>query len=179
MDKIRLNCILVVEGASDVAFLSQFLDCDYVQTNGSEVSRETIDYLKEASKNRTIVLLTDPDSPGNRIRSRLAEEVANIQHAFVRKEHSIKGKKVGVAESSKEEVLLALEHIVPGSAPSPTVTMADLVDLGLMGSENSKDLRDRLAEELHLGHVNAKSFLKRLNALGIDKEEIRRHVYGS
>ena len=107
MSKLSLNVVLVVEGAMDQVFLSEFLDCDFVQTNGSEVSRETIEYIKEASKTREIVILTDPDSPGNRIRSRIAEEVPSCKHAFVRKEHAIKGKKVGVAEASKEEVLLA------------------------------------------------------------------------
>ena len=35
--------ILVVEGASDKAFISAFLDADIVITNGSEVPCETIE----------------------------------------------------------------------------------------------------------------------------------------
>ena len=178
MNKIVLSCILVVEGAMDQAFLSGFLDCDFVQTNGSEVSRETLDYLKEASKTREIVILTDPDSPGNRIRARIAEEVPACKHAFVRKEHSIKGKKVGVAESTKEEVLLALKHIIPTEITRGNLTMADLCDLGLMGSEDSSELRQKVEEKLHLGHANAKLFLKRANALGLTKEELRRAIHG-
>lgn len=178
MDKLSLSAIVVVEGAMDQAFLSQFLECDFVQTNGSEVSRETIDYLKEASKTRQIVILTDPDSPGNKIRSRIAEEVPNCLHAFVRKEHAIKGKKVGVAESSKEEVLLALSHLVPADYEKGTLTPADLLELGLMGGEDSAELRKKAEEMLHLGHTNAKTFLKRANALGLTKEDLRRAIHG-
>ena len=175
MSKLTLSAILVVEGAMDQAFLSNFIDCEFVQTNGSAVSRETIDYLKEASK----TILTDPDSPGNLIRSRIAAEVPTCLHAFVRKEHSIKGKKVGVAESTKEEVLLALSHLVPAPHDVGGLTMTDLEELGLSGNANSVELRDRVAERLHLGHVNAKMFLKRANALNLTKEDLRRAIDGA
>lgn len=178
MNKISLPIILVVEGAMDQAFLSDFLDVEFVQTNGSEVSRETLDFLKEASKTREIVILTDPDSPGNQIRARIAEAVPSCKHAFVRKARAIKGKKVGVAESSKEEVLLALSHIIPGERNEGTLTMGDLLDLGLMGGENSAALRERLEETFHLGHGNAKMFLKRANALGITKEQLKEAIHG-
>ena len=179
MDKIRLPYILVVEGAMDQAFLSQFLDCDFIQTNGSVVSRETIEYIREAVKRRDVVLLTDPDGPGAAIRAKIAEEVPECKHAFVRKERSIKGKKVGVAESSKEEVLLALEHIVPSLANATgTLTMADLAELGLMGGEDAATRRKAVQEAFHVGQCNAKSLLKRLNALSISKEELREAIHG-
>lgn len=178
MNRISLPIILVVEGAMDQAFLSQFLDCDIVTTNGSEVSRETLDFLKEASKNRRTVILTDPDSPGERIRARIAEEVPGCEHAFVRKARAVKGKKVGVAESSKEEVLLALSHIVPEQSQSGTLTMTDLFELGLMGKDNSSSLRHQLEETFHLGHANAKMFLKRANALGLTKQQLQEAIDG-
>ena len=64
MDRISYPAILVVEGATDVAFLSSFLDAEFVTTNGSDVPRETIEYLKEAVKRKNVVVLTDPDYPG-------------------------------------------------------------------------------------------------------------------
>ena len=178
MSKTALPIILVVEGAMDQAFLSGFLDCEFVQTNGSVVSRETIDYLKEASKTKEIVVLTDPDSPGERIRARIAEEVPSCKHAFVRKAHAIKGKKVGVAESDKEEVLLALSHIVPGENSKGELTMTDMMELGLMGGRDSTALREKLSEKFHLGHGNAKMFLKRANALGLTKKALEEAIHG-
>ena len=61
--------VIVVEGTSDVNKLSLLVDADYVVTNGSEVSRETLRYIKELSKTRQIIILTDPDYPGERIRN--------------------------------------------------------------------------------------------------------------
>ncbi len=174
MNKIPYPSIIVVEGTSDEALLRSFLDCDVVTTNGSEVSRETIDFLKEAAKTRSIVVLTDPDSPGKRIRDLIAKEVPSVQHAFVRKEKSIKHHKVGVAESSRDEVLLALSHLVPASSPvRGDLTFSDLLELGLAGCPGSEEKRAEVEEKLSLGHGNAKTFLKRANALNISKQSIK------
>lgn len=178
MSKTSFPIVLVVEGPSDKAFLSSFIDCEFVMTNGSAISRETIDYIKELSKSKKIVVLTDPDFPGEQIRAKIAAEVPNVSHAFVRKEVSIKHHKVGVAESTKEEVLTALSNIVPGSFAAGTLTMNDLYDLGLMGEVDSSFKREKIAAMWHLGHVNAKSFLKRLNALGKNKKELEEALHG-
>lgn len=55
-----------------------------------------------------IIILTDPDFPGMQIRNKILKEIPNAKQAFVRKEVSIKHHKVGVAESTKEEVNNAL-----------------------------------------------------------------------
>ena len=65
---IKIDGVIVVEGKSDVAFLSNFINAQFVTTNGSEISKETIEYLKTLSKNKDIYVLTDPDFPGERIR---------------------------------------------------------------------------------------------------------------
>ena len=170
MNKIQYPAIIVVEGTSDEALISSFMDADIVVTNGSDVPRETIEYLKEAKKKRDIVVLTDPDC----IRDILNREIPGLLHAFVLKEHAIKHHKVGVAESSKEDVLDALSHIVPtASSDRGKLTMADLVELGLMGEDNSSSKRAKLERVLHLGHTNAKTLLKRVNALALTKEELQ------
>ena len=109
MKKI-INAIIVVEGKSDVQFLESFIDTRFVITNGSDVPRETIEYLKELSKNNKIIVLTDPDSPGKRIRDILNNEIPNLFHAYVDKKECIKKHKVGVAESNKEHILKVLEN---------------------------------------------------------------------
>lgn len=178
MSKITLPIVLVVEGPSDKAFLSSFLDCEFIMTNGSAISRETIDYIKEVAKSRRVVVLTDPDYPGGQIRSKISAEVPDVAHAFVRKEVSIKHHKVGVAESTKEEVLAALSSIVPGSFPKGSLTMADLYDLGLMGGPDATSKREWISAKWHLGHVNAKSFLERVNALGKSKKDLEEALHG-
>ena len=76
------SSVIVVEGKSDVALLSSIIKSNFVTTNGSEVSRETINYLKILSKTYPIIILTDPDGPGRIIRSRLEQELNDVQHIF-------------------------------------------------------------------------------------------------
>lgn len=173
MKKEAYPAIIVVEGASDEALIRSFLDVDVVTTNGSAVSRETIEYLIEASKTRDIVVLTDPDSPGKKIRDELDQAIKGLHHAFVRKEKSIKRGKVGVAESDKDEILRALSQIIPSySNAKGSLTMADFAELGLMGQIDSGKKREKLNARFHLGFGNAKATLKKANALGLTKKDL-------
>ena len=169
----RFAPLLVVEGTSDVAFIRSFLDADIITTNGSDVPRETIEYIKEAKKTREVVVLTDPDTSGKRIRDVLDQEIPGLQHAFINKEDAIKKHKVGIAESSPKVVLEALKFAFSTTdAPKGNLTPKDLFDLGLSGCSDSFQKREKVAKALHLGHANAKTMLKRMNAIGITKSQI-------
>ena len=50
--------------------------------------------------------------------------------------------------------------------------MNDLFDLKLIGDENSSRLRSETSNILNIGNPNAKTFLKRLNLIGINKKEL-------
>lgn len=175
----KLTALLVVEGKTDKALIESFLDADIITTNGSEVSRETIDFIKEAAKKRSVIVLTDPDSPGKRIRDVLDGNIKGLLHAYIPKEGSVKHHKVGVAESSKTLILEALSHVVPSnSRPDASLTFQDFMDLGLASSSSSSERREKIGKELHLGFGNAKTLLKRANALGLTKEDLKKALNG-
>ena len=178
MSKPHYPFLIVVEGATDKAFLLSFLDAEIVITNGSEVSRGTIEYVKEAIKTRDVVVLTDPDSPGKKIRDTLDQNVPGLLHAFVPKEVSIKHHKVGVAESTKDAVLEALDHLTPSKTTKKgNLTMSDFLDLGLMGGPQAAEKRNLLSKKYHLGFGNAKTLLQRANAVGLSKEELEEAIH--
>lgn len=171
--KKQINGILVVEGKTDVAFLSNYIDAEFVITNGSDIPIETINYLKEMSKPRKIVVLTDPDFPGKKIRDTLDNEIPNLKHVFINKERAVKNHKVGVAEADIEMVLEALEHEYENKSATGDISMSDLYELGLIGKEDSKDKRKIINDKFHLGFSNAKTFLKRINASNISIIELK------
>lgn len=179
MTKPKLDAILVVEGATDKALIASFLDCEIVTVNGSAVSRETLDYLVRASKAKDVIVLTDPDSPGKRIRDLIRQAVPTALHAFIPKEKAIKRHKVGVAESDKETILEALGYLIPGKprVSRGTLTYSDLLSLGLAGP-GSEQKREAVEAKLHLGHGNCKTMLQRLNALGISRKELEEAING-
>lgn len=173
--KKKINGIIVVEGKSDVELLSSYIDAEFVITNGSAISDETITYLKNSK--RDIYVLTDPDFPGKKIRDELSSNIANLKHVFIKKENSIKHGKVGVAEGDINEILEAIENAYEEKETRiGNLTMSDLNEMGLTGSDDSRVKRDLICDKLHLGFCNAKTFLKRLNNNGITKEELRKYV---
>jgi ribonuclease M5 len=175
----KYPALIVVEGKTDKDLIESFLDADIVTTNGSEVSRGTIDFIEKAAKLRSVVVLTDPDAPGKRIRDLLDEHIPGLLHAFIPKEKAIKHHKVGVAESSKEIILEALNNLVPSSArPDSNITSEDLYELGLLGQENSVQIRHEIELKLHLGHTNGKSLLKRCKALGLTRQDLEDALNG-
>lgn len=175
----KYPALLVVEGKTDKDLIESFLDADIVTTNGSEVSRGTIDFIRKASEKRTVIVLTDPDAPGKRIGDILDQSIPGLLHAYIPKELAIKHHKVGVAESSKEVILEALSHVVPSSKrPESDIRMEDLFELGLMGNENSSQIRHGIELKLHLGHTNGKVFLKRCQQLGLTKKDLEDALHG-
>ena len=109
---MKIKEVIVVEGKSDLIFLQSFLDAEIIITNGSEISKKTLDLIKKANETRGVIILTDPDYPGIRIRNIISEYIGDCKHAFVEKSKAIRGKKVGIAETKKEDVLKALENVI-------------------------------------------------------------------
>ena len=172
--KVKYPHVIVVEGKMDRDLLESFLDADIITTNGSEVSRETIEYVRALSKTRTVVVLTDPDAPGKRIRDILNSEVTGLFNAFIPKEKAIKKHKVGVAESDKATIMDTLNHLMlpEMDSKSSNLTMNDLFELGLMGGDDSVSKRRTLENRLHIDQVNGKTLLKRLKALGLERKDL-------
>lgn len=100
----RINEIVVVEGKTDSQLLKELYDVDTIETHGLAIDQKTLDLIKEASKTRGVIVLTDPDYPGLKIRNQVEQYVKNCKHAFVDKKDAIGKKKLGIAEANKEAV---------------------------------------------------------------------------
>ena len=171
---MKIKELIVVEGKTDLIFLKSFLDADIVITNGSEISKNTLDFIKEANKKQGVIILTDPDYPGTRIRNIISEYIGECKHAYIEKSKAIKGKKVGIAETKKEDVINALKNVISYKKEyEANISQADLYELGLIGKEDSASKREKVCEYYHLGWCNAKTFLKRVNMFGLTIEEIK------
>ena len=168
----KINEIIVVEGKSDKQFLETFLNADILTCNGSAIDGFDKNYLIELSKTRGVIILTDPDYPGQRIRNEISSYLPVCKHAFVRKENSIKKHKVGVAEASKEEVLFALENVVSfDESKKGSLNETDMMLLKLSGLDSSAN-KEKVIKHFNIGHCNSKTLLKRLNLLNVSKETL-------
>lgn len=171
---MKIKEVIVVEGKSDFTFLKSFIEADIITTNGSEISKQTLDLIKKANEERGVIILTDPDYPGLRIRNIISEYIGDCKHAYVDKTKAIKGKKVGIAETKKEDILLALKNVVSYKKDNPKiVTESDLFMLGLLGKSDSKQKRQKICDYFHLGWCNGKTFLKRVNMFGLTLSDLK------
>jgi ribonuclease M5 len=177
-NKVQIDGVIVVEGKSDVLFLETFLDpIEFLITNGSEISKSILNTIKEYSKKYKIIVLTDPDFPGKKIRDTINDNVENCYNAFVNKEVSIKKNKVGVAESTKKEVLKSLQnlHIFSKSLQNSTISLSNLTEWGYL-DVNQKEFRNYISKKYNFDIVNTKRFIKRINSLNIPiKEELENY----
>lgn len=169
--------VIVVEGKSDVQRLEQLIDADFIICNGSAIDEATIDYIRETVKVREVIVLTDPDYPGMKIRHTIEEAVPEVCHAFIDRNKASDGKKLGVAECEKEEILRALSsYIRPRETIEYRLTAQDLLELKLTGNRSS-ERRERVASKFHLGYCNAKTLLKRMNMIHLTKQEIEEALH--
>ena len=168
--------VIVVEGKNDKNKIeSIFKDAFVLITNGSEINKDTINTIKELSKNNEIILCLDPDGPGERIRRKILEEVPSCKNVYAEKSKAISKnqRKVGIEHMSREDILALFENVYESKYES-NITYLDLYDLGLM---NSKIKREKLCQRLNIGYCNAKQLVKRLNMLGIDINIVKENIY--
>lgn len=173
--------VIVVEGKTDIDVLSKLTDAILVSTNGSDIPRETLKYIEELSHTYKVIILTDPDYPGLRIREKVTSVVPNAYQAYVDRSKASNGKKLGVAETQIEEIIRALKDAKCYSKTNDIkydYTIADMYELGLCGKDNSSYLRNKVYEHYNLGFGSSKTLMKRLSVLNIDKEELRKFIGG-
>lgn len=168
--------VIVVEGKNDSNVLKSYLECDTIETNGTNINQETLAYIKQAKQKRGIIIFTDPDAPGEKIRSIINENIPGCKNAFIEKNKAKTTKKVGVEHASKKDIMEALQHLMTYENTNITLSFEDFIDLGLSGQANSAYLREVIGKRLFIGKPNAKTLYKRLNMLHMQKEELEKIV---
>jgi len=164
--------LIVVEGKNDAEIVKRaFPDADVMITHGWGLSKAQLKALITASQRRGVIILTDPDRAGEMIRRRLSGLLPNCRHAFIARDKAVKNGKIGVEAAKVEDVYQALVKVRTEGSLHQEFEMDDLVDNGLTGTQDAAERRRRLGELLSIGYGNSKNFIKRLNALGVTRDE--------
>lgn len=165
--------IIVVEGKSDISAVKKAVDAVVISTSGLGINDKIINNIKKASKNRGIIILTDPDYPGKKIRNILTSEIENCKHAFIPRDKANKNGDIGVENASPEQIREALKNAkAENSEDNHEFTNHDMIYYELIGNDNASKRREKLGDVLGIGYCSAKQFLKRLNSFNIKREEL-------
>ncbi|MBX5437263.1 MAG: ribonuclease M5 [Alicyclobacillaceae bacterium] len=170
--------LVVVEGLRDRQAVERAVRADVWVTGGDRLSRTVVEELRRAALTRGVIVLTDPDGAGERIRRRLDELVPGCKHAFLRRTDAASAGEIGVEHATPEAIRKAIMRAAtkPSVRPASPFTLDDLARAGLVRAQGAAGRRQRVGERLGIGYGNAKAFVRKLNLLGVTREEWERAV---
>lgn len=183
---LRIRQAIIVEGKYDKIKLGSLVQAVIIPTHGFRVfaDEELLGLIRYYARTTGILILTDSDRAGFRIRSFLKGAVSEgeVRHIYIpdvfgkerRKEKPSAEGKLGV-EGMEAQILLeafrkagVLTEEVPAGDP---ITRTDLYMTGLSGRPNSAAMRRSLQAELGLPSLlSASGLLEVLNSM-MNREE--------
>lgn len=164
--------VIVVEGRDDITAVKRAVDAEVIAVGGFGINAKVISRIKEAQKRKGIIVLTDPDFAGEKIRSIISKRVEGIKHAYISQDEGLREGDIGVENASPESIIRALNHAKCSiTEKRDEFDINDMIYFKLTGDEKSSEYRKFLGKELGIGFCNSNQFLKRLNNYGITKEE--------
>ncbi|MFD3448300.1 ribonuclease M5 [Microbacteriaceae bacterium 4G12] len=170
---MKIKEIIVVEGKDDTVAIKRAVHADTIETNGSAIGEDVINRVHLAQQTRGVIIFTDPDYPGERIRKIISDKVPGCKHAFLPKEEAIAKRKkgLGIEHATNESIRRALSNVQQEMEEYISeITWDSLIEAGLIGGDQARTRRERLGKLLKIGYMNGKQLHKRLQMFQISKE---------
>lgn len=179
---IKINEAVIVEGKYDKIKLSGILDTVIIETDGFAIfkDKEKQQLIRFLSEKRGIIIMTDSDSAGFKIRSFIngITKSENIKNVYIpdvygkekRKTEMSKEGKLGVEGISTELIISALQKADVFCSENDKkegreITRTDFFEDGISGRDNSSEIRKNLAKSLGLPErISSSALLKIINS---------------
>lgn len=163
--KPTINGIVIVEGKTDTQKLKQIFNVETIETNGSEISKETIELILISSKNNNIYLFLDPDQPGEKIRNTIIQNIDESINIFLSKKDMKKNtKKIGIAEATNESIINAFKNSVTFNKKTTSLTLEEYLLLNL----DTFKKREFVCDFFKISPCNNKQLFKRFNMMNLN-----------
>ena len=171
--KKKIREIIVVEGRHDESAVKRSFEAEVIITNGTHISTDDIERIRLAQARCGVIVLTDPDGPGEMIRRKIKACVPGCLHAHLPKKDAVAQNDIGVENARDAAIIRAIEQARRDNAgmQAAEFDIDRMKHWGLIGGEGSAVKRELLGDELGIGYSNAKQFLAKLNAYGIEIKE--------
>lgn len=178
-DKIKISEVVVVEGRDDTANLKRFYDVDTYETRGSAITEDDLERIEKLHNLRGVIVFTDPDYNGERIRRIIMDAIPTVRHAFLNRDEAkpgskTKGRSLGVEHAAFADLQKSLSKVTQHFDDENhfDITQSDLIRLGLIAATDSRQRREFLGQKLRIGYSNGKQLLKRLELFGVMLEDV-------
>ena len=164
--------VIVVEGRDDVTAVKRAVEAELISVGGFGINEKVINKIREAQKRKGVIVFTDPDFAGEKIRKIITKRIPNVKHAYISQKEGTRDGDIGVENASPETILKALEAAkYEVQEKRKEFDVKDMIFFKLTADDRSKERRDALGNELGIGYGNSAQFITRLNNYGIIKEE--------
>ncbi len=187
MELIKCSKPIVVEGKYDKIKLSALIDGTIIETNGFTVfkDKDKLEMLRVLAKKTGIIILTDSDSAGFKIRNYIRGAVSEgeIIHVYIPDVYGKEKRKIipsregklgveGIDVKTLRECFEKAGVFTENTASKrEEITKTDLYFLGLSGTDNASQRRKELLKKLNFPElISTKALLPILNTL-FDREE--------
>ena len=174
MDKLKIDALIIVEGKYDKIHLENILDADIFVINGFSVFKnaKVRSTLKALARGREVIILTDSDTAGYKIRVYLTKLLCNekIINVFLPQVRGKENRKItpsaegylGVEGVEDMLIINALKQYSSSDAVRNDITASVLYDLGYMGRPGSKTKKNSLLKFLGVQSNISNTFLLRI-----------------
>lgn len=170
-EKMKIQEVIVVEGKDDTKRINMAVNADTIETRGSAISDETLDQIAQLQDKRGVIVFTDPDFSGEKIRKIIQEAVPGVKHAFLKRRDAVPSHQqgsLGVEHASVEAIREALKNLYTEVLDAPAmISRETLMQNGLINGPYAKEKRELLGEILNIGYTNGKQLYKRLRLFEI------------
>lgn len=176
-EKLSIQEIIVVEGKDDTKRIQEVLEADTIETIGSAINEEILERIAHAEAVRGVIVFTDPDFSGEKIRKIITEAIPTVKHAFISRRlaaPSKRGASLGVEHASDEAIIEALKHVMTPKAAGEVAEVSQdvLIHYGLIAGASAKARREALGDRLRIGYTNGKQLRKRLKMFQLSEAEV-------
>lgn len=173
-EKKYIHGVVVVEGKTDTQKIQKLFDVETIETNGSAINAKTINLIKHAAKTKPIILLLDPDGPGEKIRTTILNEIDQCLNVFIKKTDMFPGShKIGIAEAKEEVLLHAFEHLISFTNTKQSLAWDEYLSLNL----NTAAQRQLITDYLGICQCNHKKLFKYLNMMNFSLKELKQVLH--
>ncbi|QHX37079.1 ribonuclease M5 [Spiroplasma sp. BIUS-1] len=174
---MKIKQVVIVEGVTDTAKLKKIFgndNVDTIETNGLALSKNTLNFISDVNSTRGVIILTDPDGPGLRIRDTINTYLDfKCFNAFINKKDIINSKKIGIAEAKEEDIRNALSNLISFDSNALSISWEDFLENDFFKPE----ARKKIAQKYNWSEkINSKRLFKWLNLINLNVEQIKEIV---
>ncbi|QVK09328.1 ribonuclease M5 [Mycoplasma mycoides] len=173
----KIKQIIIVEGKTDSDKLKRIYgnDLKTIQTKGLSINKKTLEMIKEFNNKTGVIIFTDPDGAGKKIRQTIIDYLDNkVLNAFIKKDDISKtSKKVGIAEASDDAIKKALDNLIIYDKNNVSLSWTDYINNDFYLKSN----RIVICKYFNFdNNISSKTLFKWLNWMNVSIDDIKKII---